>query len=93
MVDEKDPVVSKLEALLGMTTPEMTGVTEALAVVVDKATQLLRDMCRDLDVYAESCDDYGETCTIYVFCGSKQYSVTVRLYVKGEVSDIDILWR
>jgi hypothetical protein len=54
---------------------------------------VLRDVCKQLDVYAEGCDDYGETCNIMVSCDLKQYSVSVRLYVKGEVSDIDILWK
>jgi hypothetical protein len=93
MNESRDPVVSRLESLLGLITPEVTGVTEVLAIVEDKVIGLLRDVCKQLDVHAEGCDDYGETCNIMIFCDLKQYSVSVRLYVKGEVRDIDILWK
>jgi hypothetical protein len=90
---ERDPVVDRLKLLLGIITPELTGVSEVLGVVEARVHDALRGVCKELDVHAEGCDDYGETCNIMIFCDLKQYSVSVRLYVKGEVSDIDILWK
>jgi hypothetical protein len=92
-VSERDPVVDRLKPLLGIITPELAGVSEVLGVVEARVYDVLRDVCKQLDVYAEGCDDYGETCNIMVSCDLKQYSATVRLYVKGEVSNIDILWK
>jgi hypothetical protein len=93
MDEARDTVVDRLKPLLGIITPELTSVSEALEVVEARVHDALRDICKELDVYAEGCDDYGETCNIMVSCDMKQYSVSVRLYVKGEVRDIDILWK
>lgn len=93
MSGERDPVVDRLKPLLGVITPELTGVSEVLGVVEARVYDALRGVCKQLDVYAEGCDDYGEACNIVVSCDMKQYSVSVRLYVKGEVSDIDVLWK
>ena len=86
--EARDPVISRLEPLLGMITAELTSVSQVLEVAEDRVRNVLRDVCKELNVYAEGCDEYGETCNIYAFCNKKQYTVTVRLYVKGEVSDI-----
>jgi hypothetical protein len=93
MGEARDPVVDRLNLLLGLITPELTSVSEVLGVVEARVRDALRDICKELDVNEEGCDDYGETCYIVFSCDMKQYSVTVRLYVKGEVSDIDILWK
>jgi len=84
----ENPVLKALSQLLGAVTQEHTSISEAAEEVEQMVREKLRNLCNNLDIYTEVCDELGETCDIKVRCNNTDYYITTRLYVKMEIHSI-----